>query len=571
MSELFGRTLRTAPAEADSDNHKLLLRAGLIMQLSAGVYSYLPLAWRALRKIEAIIRDEMDNAGGQELMMPALQPLELWQETGRAEAYGPVLFRLQDRRERQYVLAPTHEEAVTDLVRRSVQSYRDLPRRLYQIQTKFRDEPRPRGGLVRVRQFTMKDAYSFDIDDEGFQRSYQAMHQAYTNIFARCGVPSVPVAADSGAIGGKISEEFVFLTDVGEDTVVRCPRCHYAANSERAELHRGEPDAEEPLPLAEIATPGITTIRDLAAFLRLSTRQTLKVVFYMADGRPVIAALRGDLDVNERKLSNALNAVDVRPMTDAEVEEASWTAGFASPLGLEGVRVVADVSVESASNLVAGANKADTHLRNVNYGRDWQADSVADIGLAREGDPCPRCQTPLTLTRGMELGHLFSLGTIYTEKMEASFLDAQGESRRPVMGCYGIGVERLLAAAIEANHDERGIRWPASLAPYHVHIVGINWENAEVRAAAEAAERDLGAAGLDVLTDDRDERPGVKFNDADLLGMPLRLTISPRNLKASVVELKRRDEDTAVTMPASELTPAVRKALASDPSGAAVV
>ena len=571
MSELFGRTLRTAPAEADSDNHKLLLRAGLIMQLSAGVYSYLPLAWRALRKIEAIIRDEMDKAGGQELMMPVLQPLELWQETGRAEAYGPVLFRLQDRRERQYVLAPTHEEAVTDLVRRSVQSYRDLPRRLYQIQTKFRDEPRPRGGLVRVRQFTMKDAYSFDLDDEGFQRSYQAMHQAYTNIFARCGVPSVPVAADSGAIGGKISEEFVFLTDVGEDTVVRCPGCHYAANSERAEFHRGEPDVEEPLPLAEIATPGITTIRDLAAFLRLSTRQTLKVVFYMADERPVIAALRGDLDVNERKLSNVLNALDVRPMTDAEVEEAGWTAGFASPLGLKGVRVVADLSVESASNLVAGANKADTHLRNVNYGRDWQADSVADIGLVRAGDPCPRCQTLLTLARGMELGHLFSLGTIYTDKMDASFLDAQGESRRPVMGCYGIGVERLLAAAIEANHDERGIRWPASLAPYHVHIVGINWDNAEVRAAAEAAERDLGAAGLDVLTDDRDERPGVKFNDADLLGMPLRLTISPRNLKASVVELKRRDEDTAVTMPASELTPAVRKALASDPSGAAGV
>ncbi len=561
MSAMFGRTLRQAPAEAETANHQLLLRAGLVAQLAAGVYSYLPLGWRALRRIEAIIRDEMDSAGAQELLMPIIQPAELWKETGRYEDYGDVLFRLRDRRDRELVLAPTHEEAVTDLVRNTVQSYRDLPINLYQIQHKFRDEPRPRGGLIRVRQFIMKDAYSFDLDEAGFTASYDSMTAAYANVFRRCGVPSLAVEADSGAIGGKISQEFVFLSDIGEDTIVTCPRCHYGANTERAEFNRGGPDTADPLPMEEVATPGITTIADLSASLSIPPRQTAKALFYMADGEPVFAVIRGDLEVNEVKLRNLLKAHDLRPMDEAEVEAAGWVAGYASPVGLQGVRVVADVSITEASNLVAGANKPDTHLRNVNYERDWSAAVVGDIGLARAGDPCPRCGDPLELRRAIELGHVFKLGTVYSEAMRATFLDAGGQQQLPIMGCYGIGVERLLATVIEANHDEQGIRWPRSVAPYDVHIVAIGFADADVRAATESVERALEAAGLAVLTDDRDERPGVKFNDADLLGMPLRLTVSPRNLKESVVEFKRRDQPDALKAPQSQLLEAIEHAL----------
>ena len=562
MSGLFGRTLREAPAEAESANHQLLLRAGLVVQLSAGVYSYLPLALRALRKIEDVIRHEMAGAGAQELLMPAIQPLELWQETGRDEAYGPVLFRLSDRRDRQHVLAPTHEEAVTDLFRKIVQSYRDLPQRVYQIQNKFRDEPRPRGGLMRVRQFLMKDAYSFDADEEAFQASYDAMHRAYGNIYERVGVPAIPVEADSGAIGGKVSHEFIFLTEIGEDVIALCAECRYAANQERAEFDRGTPPAQDPAPLEEVETPGVTTIDALARFLGVPAAATAKAGFFRADGVPVFAVIRGDLEFNELKLRNAIGANAIHPMTEDEVAAQGWVPGYASPVGLSGARVVADLSIPGAPNLVAGANQAGWHLRNTNHGRDWTAGTIADIGLAREGDPCPAgCPGAIELRRGIELGHIFRLGTVYSEAMEARYAGADGEQALPIMGCYGIGVERLMAAVIEANHDQAGIRWPASVAPFDVHLVVIGWDDPDLRAAAEDAEGKLEAAGLSVLTDNRDERPGVKFNDADLLGMPVRCTLSPRNRKAGVVEIKARSESEARTVPAADLVSEVTAAL----------
>ena len=577
MSHLFGRTLRDAPAEAETTNHQLLLRAGLIVQLAAGVYSYLPVAWRALRKIEDIIRDEMDRVGAQEMQMPAIQPLELWQETGRADAYGPVLFRLHDRRDRDLVLAPTHEEAITDIFRKTFQSYRDLPLRVYQLQTKFRDEPRPRGGLVRVRQFIMKDAYSFDVDYEGFQASYDEMAVAYANIFRRCGVPVIPVEADSGAVGGKGSQEFIFLSDIGEDRIAQCVACGYAANQERAEFSRddrsrGNPPQETPLNMTDVDTPNTTTIAALAEHLDIPASQTAKAAFFIASqqdnqvGKPVFAVIRGDLDVNELKLMNELGAHDLRPMTDDELAQLGIVPGYASPVGLdstlrEKITVVADISIPPAPNLVAGANKLNTHLRNVNYNRDWTADSVTDIGLARDGDPCPGdCDGTITLERGIELGHIFHLGTVYTSAMNATVANDQGEQIQPVMGCYGIGVERLLAAVVESNNDDNGIRWPTTIAPFDVHIVAIGNDKDDVAAALTQTEIDLESAGLTVLTDDRNERPGVKFNDADLLGIPIRLTISPRNLKTNQIELKRRDQEEPTLIDAADLVAAVQQA-----------
>ncbi len=571
MSRLFGRTLREAPAEAETANHQLLLRSGLVTQLSAGVYSYMPVAWRSFRKIESIIREEMERAGAQELHMPALQPLELWQETGRDTAYGPVLFRLLDRREREQVLAPTHEEAVTDLFRKTIQSYRELPQRVYQIQTKFRDEPRARGGLIRVREFTMKDAYSFDIDDEAFQASYDAMADAYARIYQRCGVPVIPVEADSGAVGGKVSQEFIFLSEIGEDTICVCAECGYAANQERAEFDRGAPATDSAEALAEVETPGVKTIAELASFLAIAETQTAKAAFFIADSQPVFAVIRGDLEVNELKLQNTLNAKEIRPMTEAEVAEVGWVAGSASPVGLETrgaqtPRIVTDLSIPDAVNLVAGANRSGFHLRGVNHGRDWDADIIADIGLAREGAPCPGdCGGTIAMHRGIELGHIFRLGTVYSEAMDARFTDDAGERQLPIMGCYGIGLDRILAASIEANHDDGGIVWPAAIAPFDVHIVAIGMEKDEaVVAALEQVEAALESAGLSVLSDDREERPGVKFNDADLLGVPVRLTVSTRNLKENAVELKRRNADEATTVPLDSIAESVVAARAGN-------
>jgi prolyl-tRNA synthetase len=563
LTHLFGKTLRQAPAEAETPNHQLLLRARLVVQLTAGVYSYLPLGWRALLKIRQIIREEMDAAGGQEVMLPGLQPVELWEESGRRKGFGETLFVLKDRRGRELALGPTHEEVTVDLFKRLVQSYRELPIMIYQMQTKFRDEPRPRGGLMRTREFTMMDLYSFDADYEGLDVSYGKMLVAYKNSFDRCGVPTIRVLADPGTIGGADNHEFMHLTDVGEDQVLICPNCSYAANTEKASLQKGKAAPEELKAVEEVATPGQKTIDDLVAFLGVPASKTLKAVFYAIDGAPVFVAIRGDLEVNETKLRNALGGGELRLMDDREVEAAGLVTGAASPTGLKGVKVVADDSVVEAPNLVGGANTPDVHYLNLNYRRDWQAEVVADIALARDGDPCPNCGTELQMRRAIEMGHVFKLGTTYSEKLGATYLDAEGKPRPVVMGCYGIGVERLLATVIEANHDERGIIWPESVAPYHVHLVALNVEDPEVHEAVEKLYEDLRKAGIDVLYDDREESPGVKFNDADLLGMPLRVTVSRRTLQQGSVELKRRTEQESRLVPLGEAVKSVAEATRS--------
>ena len=540
MSKLMLKTLREAPSEAELESHKLLLRAGLVTSFAAGLYAFTPLGWRAIRRIESIIREEMDRTGAQEVRLPELNPVELWEQSGRASTMGQTLFRLADRKERGFVLGPTHEEGMSYLASRHIQSYRDLPVTLYQIETKFRDEPRPRGGLVRLREFTMKDAYSFDPTWEALDESYAAAYNAYVRIFQRAGVPVVPVAADSGAIGGKDSEEFVFLTDDGEDEVLLCPGCNYAANAEKAEFTPPPAIQAEPLPMEKVATPGIKTIAALAEFLGIEERQTVKAVFYMADREPVFVAIRGDLDVNEVKLKNAVKAQDVAPMDEAAVKRFGLIPGSASAVGLTGMKIVADPTAVEAPNLVAGANEDGFHFRNTNHGRDWKADVVANIALARAGDACSRCGTALEVRRGMEMGHVFKLGTLYSESIGVEYLDEAGERHPCVMGCYGIGVERMLAAVIEANHDENGIIWPHDVAPFDVHIVVLNGDQEPVADALRHLEAEFDKARLTALVDDRPDSAGIKFKDADLLGMPVRITVSPRALEKGGVELRER-------------------------------
>ena len=516
FSKLFGKTLRQAPAEAESVSHQLLLRAGMIAQEAAGIYSYLPMGWRVLKKIENVIRDEMDKAGGQELMLPVLQPFELWQQSGRDASFGKSLFTLTDRKEHTLALGPTHEEVIADLVHRYVQSYRELPLLLYQIQTKLRDEPRPRGGLLRVREFIMKDLYSFDADEAGLHESYQKMCQAYKNIYARLGLPALMVEADSGAIGGKDSHEFMVLTEDGEDEVICCSSCGYAANAEKAQFAKTDKttilsEAKNLLPLEEIATPGTKAIEEVADFVGVPTSQTLKSVFYYADGEFIFVITRGDLEVNETKLRNALKCSELRLATEGEVNEAGIVAGFASPIGIKGVKVIADDSITSGSNFIVGANKPGYHLRNANYPRDFQVDLIADIVLARSGDSCPKCGSELSSARGIEVGHVFKLGTFISERFGASFLDNDGKSRPIVMGCYGIGLGRLLAAIVEQSHDDKGIIWPLSVAPYQVHLCPLSLDKPMVAPTAEKIYQELQKEGIDVLFDDRDDSPGVKF------------------------------------------------------------
>ncbi len=563
FSRMVSKTLRFDPPEAETASHRLMLRAGLIQQVAAGVYSYLPLAWRSLRKIENIIREEMDAAGGQELMLPALQPLELWEQTGRRAAFGDNLFSLQDRRGRPMVMAPTHEEVITNVVKSNVQSYRDLPLLLYQIQTKFRDEPRPRAGLIRVREFDMKDAYSFNADDASLDDTYQDMAQAYRNVFRRCGLPVLMAEADSGAIGGKDSHEFLLPTETGEDTVIACSGCDYVANAEKAQgiYPSVEPEAEEQL--REVATPGIKTIAGLAGLLNVPESKTLKAVFYMADGEPVFVTIRGDLEVNEVKLKNALHCDDLRFAEDEEVRAAGLVAGSASAVGITGIRKVADPSIESGSNFVVGANKSDTHLTGANYPRDFEVDLLTDIALAQPGQLCSRCGGMLESTRGVEVGHIFKLGTFFSETLGANYLNSEGRNLPITMGCYGIGVGRLLAAAIEQNHDDRGIAFPHPIAPYQAHLVGLNLANQDVAEAGQNLYDELNAAGIETLYDDRpDAAAGVKFNDADLIGLPVRLVVSPRNWNNGVVEVRGRLEAEAETVPLAEILEAVRSRLA---------
>ena len=551
LSHFLGKTLRSDPSEAETANHKLMLRAGMIQQLAAGVYSYAPLALRSLTKIANIIREEMDAAGGQEVKLPTFQPLELWQQSGRDATFGPDLIRLKDRRNRDMVLAPTHEEAVTLLVKQHLQSYRDLPMLVYQIQTKFRDEIRPRGGLIRVREFDMKDGYSFHADEESLDQTYQRMVQAYHNIFERCGIPAIQIEADSGAIGGKDSHEFIMPSEIGEDTFIHCPKCGYAANAERAAFTRPAAPMEAPLPVEDVHTPGQKTIQDLVDNLHVTAAQTLKAVIYMADGEMVFVTVRGDLDVNDIKLKRALDCNDLRLATDEEVAAAGIPAGSASAVGLKGIKSVADESISIGSNFVAGANKPDYHLLNVNTPRDFEPDMIADIALAEGGHACLNCGTDFEAARGIEVGHVFKLGTFFSVALEATFQDQDGQQQPAIMGCYGIGVGRLLAASVEQNHDEKGMTLPSSVAPFHVYLAGLNMENTEVAEAAESIYEQLQDAGIEVLYDDRTESAGVKFNDADLLGFPVRVVVSPRNLKEGKAEIKLRIEADA-TMVALE-------------------
>jgi prolyl-tRNA synthetase len=557
LSKLLGKTLREAPAEADNVSHQLLVRGGYIQQLATGIYTYLPLGWRVLNRIINIIREEMDRAGGQEVLLPALQPIELWYQSGRFEGMSEILFTLKDRRDRELALGPTHEEVITETVRRCVQSYRDLPVLPYQIQTKFRDEPRPRGGLLRVREFIMKDLYSFDADETGLDQSYRSMVQAYKNIYARCGIKALMVEADSGAIGGKESQEFMVIAESGEDEIITCAGCGYAANVEKARFVKKAGAKGAELPVEEVATPGKKTIEEVAGFLGVKPEQTLKVVLYAADGALVMAVLRGDLPVNEIKLKNLFKCAELRLAVDEEVRAAGLVAGYASPVGIKGIKVIADDSIELGNNYVAGANKQDCHVRNLNPGRDFKPDVVADIAAARAGDGCPKCGGVLTTVRGIEAGHVFKLGTFLSEKFNGLYLDKDGASRPMVMGCYGIGVGRLLAAVVEQCHDDKGIVWPKTVAPFDVHLCALFVTNPKVMEAANDIYNHLLAGGVRVLMDDRDAAPGVKFNDADLIGVPVRVTVSPRNLDKGVVEVKRRYAPEIQLVKSSEASQAI--------------
>jgi prolyl-tRNA synthetase len=556
LSTLFGRTLREVPSDAEISSHQLCLRAGLIRQVATGIYSYLPLGWRVLRKIEQIMREEMDHVDGQEMAMPVVQPAELWKATGRydAPAPGPALLRFKDRTDHEMVLGMTHEEVVTALAKQEINSYRQLPFMVYQMQTKFRDEPRSRGGLIRVREFIMKDGYSFHEDVASLDAYYPRIYQAYINIFKRCGVDTIPVEADSGIMGGSASHEFMVLSEIGEDTLIICSNCGYAANAEKAPIVKQAAPIQLELPLTKVATPGTTTIQSVASLLGVTERQTLKAVF-MSDpaGQVIFALIRGDLEVNLIKLSNILGGVELHPSTSDELQDAGIVAGYASPVGLKSVRVIADDSLHSGNNFVAGANEKGYHLINVNYPRDFAVEMVADIALARSGDICTICGAPLEARRGIEAGHVFKLGTKYSAKIGATFLDKDGNANPMMMGSYGIGTGRLLACIVEQHHDERGIIWPKSVAPFQIHLVSLGTNNPTVVAAADALYQHLTEAGFEVLYDDRQESAGVKFNDADLIGVPVRITISKRTVEGANVELKIRQESSVQLVPQADL------------------
>ena len=574
ISQLFSQTLREAPNDAEAISHVLLLRAGFMRQLASGIFSYLPLALRSLRKIENIIRAEMDAIGGQEITMPVIHPADLWRETGRYFEIDAELSRFKDRSDRDMVLAMTHEEVVADLARKEIKSYRQLPQLVYQLQTKWRDDPRPRSGLIRVREFIMKDSYSLDATKQGLETQYLAHYQAYFNIFNRCGIPTVAVAADSGIMGGKVSHEYMYLTGIGEDTIVQCAGCGYSANGQVAQLRRSEAVAAEPLPMEKVETPSTKTIDDLARMLQIETRQTAKAVFFMGrykqeDGvsdeeRMIFAVIRGDLEVNETKVANAAGALGLRPAQEDEITALGVVAGYASPIGLTDVLVVADESIPDAANLVAGANEEGFHQLNVNYGRDWQATTVADIATARAADACARCGVALELTRGVEVGNIFQLGSRFTDALGASFLDENGKAQSIIMGSYGIGVGRLLACVVEHCHDDGGLVWPITVAPYHVHLVSLAKSDGDARTASEALYADLSSHGVEVLYDDRKENPGVKFNDADLIGCPVRITVGDRGLKAGFMEVKvRAEEGKAEEVPVADVVAAVEAKLAA--------
>ncbi len=553
-SQVLIPTLREDPGEAETVSHRLMLRSGLIRKVAAGIYTYLPLGLRVIRKVEQIIREEMNRAGAQELLMPIASPAELWKETGRWDHYGKELLRFKDRHERDFCLGPTHEEVITDLFRREVRSYRQLPLNFYQIQTKFRDEIRPRFGLMRGREFIMKDAYSFDADEAGAKVSYQKMYDAYTRIFTRCGLTFRAVEADTGLIGGEVSHEFMVLADTGEATVVYSNQGTYAANLERAEvLHPSETDPTPHRPLTPIATPQRRTVNEVTRYLNITSQQLVKTVIYKSDDMTVVVLIRGDHDVNEVKLARLLNATEVELAAPDTVKALTAAPlGFAGPVGLKNVRILADHAVKSMKNFVVGANQADTHYVDANWNRDFTVDQFADLRNAQTGDLSPRGEGTLTLAKGIEVGQVFLLGTKYSKSMNATILDDQGKERLAIMGCYGIGVGRTAAAAIEQNHDEKGIIWPFPIAPFHVHLLPLS-QSAQTIQVATQLYSDLGSAGFEVLWDDRDERAGVKFNDADLMGAPFQVIIGDKGLAEGVIEIKTRKTATKLKRPLSQV------------------
>jgi len=548
-------TLKETPADAVAPSHQLLLRAGMVRQLGAGAYTYLPIGFRVLSKVVKIVREEMDAAGALELLMPALQPIELWKESGRYETFGELLMQLKTSSAQHFALGPTHEEVCTDLVRDLIRSYKQLPVTLYQIQTKFRDEPRPRFGILRTREFLMKDAYSFDANIEQLNASYDAMYEAYCRIFDRCGVPYAIVEAESGPIGGDSSHEFMVPSATGEDTIIQCPACNYAANKERAEVGEAtatpvERDPAAPAPV-EVPTPGRKTIQEVCDYLKTPESETAKLLVFLADGRPVAALIRGDHEANESKVRRAFGASSLAPADQATVEKATGAPmGFLGPIDLK-LPLVVDRSVAAMPRVVVGGNKLDVHLTGVVPGRDFPLEKVLDLRDAVADDPCPKCGAAMVQNQGIEVGHVFKLGTKYSKAMGAHFLDDKGQEIAVIMGCYGIGVNRIVAAAVEAGHDANGILWPLAIAPYHVLIAPLQLNNEAVMAAANALEVALEAAGYDVLVDDRDQRPGVKFKDADLIGIPLRVVISERGLKEGTIEVKWRTDAAAHTISAA--------------------
>ena len=565
MSQIVNQTLREAPAGTEVEGHQLLLRAGYVRQLAAGIFTYLHFGDRSLRKLEAILRQEMDDLGGQEMKMPIVHPASIWQESGRWYAIGDEMGRFLDKNSRDMVLAMTHEEVVTDIARRDIQSYRHLPKLVYHIQLKWRDDPRPRGGLIRAREFTMLDSYSLDADWEAFDKQYQAHYDAYFRMFNEAGLPVIAVEADVGMMGGKEAHEYMYLTPIGEDTILMCESCDYKANRQIATFQKPAAAEEDNLPLQKVATPDTKTIEALAQFLDVPKAKTAKAVFVTAVNKDthqeqlVFAVVRGDMELNETKLANAANALSLRPASEDDIRAIGAEPGYASPIGLNGVLVVVDDAITTSPNLVAGANEEGFHLKNVNYGRDYQADVVADIAAAEDGYLCPKCSQTMTAVRGVEVGNIFKLGTRFSASMDANFLDENGESQPIIMGCYGLGVTRLLACLAEEHHDEQGLVWPISVAPYQVHLVAL-------RGGEETAVdlyNQLQAANIEILYDDRNERPGVKFNDADLIGIPIRLTVSQRSLANEGVEVKLRHESERTIVPLDNLLGQIQMTIAN--------
>jgi prolyl-tRNA synthetase len=551
-SQLLLPTLKETPADAEVISHKLLMRAGFMRKLTSGIYSYLPLGLASIRKVEQIVREEMNRAGAQELLMPMVQPADLWQESGRWEKYGPELLRFTDRHQRESCLGPTHEEVITDLIRREIHSYRNLPLNLYQIQTKFRDEIRPRFGLMRGREFIMKDGYSFDATEEGSEITYQKMYDAYQRIFKRCGLSFRAVEADTGTIGGSFSHEFMVLADTGEDTLAICKKCSYAANMEKAAVQQPVASEAEMEPLQKVETPGKRKVEAVCEFLDIEPSHLVKTMVYLADDKPVGVLVRGDHEVQPVKLKNLLGAVEVELADDKQVFDATGVpSGYLGPIDLN-IPVVADQEVGTLRNFTIGANEKNYHVQNVNLGRDFTVQKVADLRQITENDPCPDCSGAIELTKGIEVGHIFKLGDSYSKAMNATFQDGNGADRLFVMGCYGIGVSRTVAAAIEQNHDEHGIIFPLPLAPMQVVILNLDPKSEKISSAAEDLYQALQEDGIEVLLDDRDERPGIKFKDGDLIGIPYRVTIGKHFDQEGEIEIRQRKNGETFSLPAAK-------------------